>query len=65
MATSSITENIRIHNANALEAYADALEKAKNEPVPEKKAPSFTMMTDPEQIRELILRGIEKWGKKD
>ena len=65
MATSSITDNIRIHNANALEAYADALERAETEPVPEMKVPSYVTVTDPDKIREILLRGIEKWGKKN
>ncbi len=63
MATSSITENLRVNNPKLLEVYAEALEKAETEGVQPRVAPVFETVTDPDEIRNTLLRNIEIWGK--
>lgn len=64
MATSSIIENIRINNPKVIEAYVEAVEAAENAPVARQSEPLAKEVTDPDKIREMMLRNIEKWGKK-
>lgn len=64
MATSSFVERIRVNNPKVMEEYVAAMESAANAPVvqrPEKKAKEIK---DPQELKKLMLKGIEKWGKK-
>ena len=65
MATSSITENLRVNNPRLLEVYAEALERMETEPVQKPKERTFADVTDPGTIRDILKRNIENWGKKD
>ena len=64
MATSSLIDNIRINNPAALEKYAEAMENAEKEPIALVSQLSARRITDPEEMKMIMLRGIEKWGKK-
>jgi hypothetical protein len=64
MATSSITETLRVNNPKLLEAYAEALEKAETEPVSPTPAPVYEEVTDAEGIRDILTRNLANWGKK-
>lgn len=64
MATSSITETLRVNNPKMLEAYAEALERAETEPVSPSPAPVYEEVTDEEGIRDILARNLENWGKK-
>ncbi|WP_044974732.1 hypothetical protein [Ruminococcus sp. HUN007] len=63
MATSSITETLRVNNPKLLEAYAEALEKSESEPVIFASSPIHKEDSDPDAIRDILLRNIENWGK--
>ena len=65
MATSSITETLRVNNPKLLEAYAEALEKSETEGVQPKITPVFETVTDSDEIRNTLLQNIEIWSKKD
>ena len=65
MATSSITETLRVNNPKLLEAYAEALEKSETESVQPKVTPVFETVTDSDEIRNTLLQNIEIWSKKD
>lgn len=65
MATSSITENLRVNNPKLLEVYAEALERTETEPVQQPKERTFVDVTDPGAIRDILKRNIENWGKKN
>lgn len=64
MATSSIIENIKVNNPRVIEEYLAAMEKAASEPIAEKKESGTVRITDPAELKKIMLRGIEKWGKK-
>ena len=63
MATSSITETLRVNNPKLLEAYAEALEKSESEPVIFASSTIHKEDSDPDAIRDILLRNIENWGK--
>lgn len=63
MATSSIIDHIRVNNPKVLELYVEALEKAEKEPIV-KREKIAKEITDPEEMRQIMMRCIEKWGEK-
>lgn len=61
MATSSITENIRINNSNTLEEYVTAMEKdAKDSYVPKK--PHSNVCTDRARMNAFMEKALSKRG---
>ena len=64
MATSSIIDNIRINNPKVMEKYAEAMEAAEKEPITPMVKPTARKITDPTEMKTILLRGIEKWGRK-
>jgi len=64
MATSSFVEKIRVNNPKVMVDYVAALEAAEKAPVVPLEKPTARRITDPEEMRNIMLRGIEKWGKK-
>lgn len=63
MATSSIIDRIRINNPKVMEAYIDALEKAEKEPVIYSPSQTAREVTDPEEMKQIMIRCIENWSK--
>lgn len=57
MATSTMIENIKVNNPKVLEAS----EKAVITPL---KNSSAKRITDSTELKDIMLRGIEKWGKE-
>ena len=64
MATSSFVEKIRVNNPKVLVEYVAALEAAERAPVTPMAEPAARRITDPEELRAVLLRGIENWGKQ-
>ncbi|MDO4797381.1 MAG: hypothetical protein Q4A01_05085 [Coriobacteriales bacterium] len=65
MATSSLIDNIRINNPKVMEEYAAAMEVAEREPIaPLAKPTTARRITDPAEMKEIMLRGIKNWGGK-
>lgn len=64
MATSSFVEKIRINNPKAMVEYAAALEAAEKAPILPDEQPSARKISDPAELKALMLRGIEKWSKE-
>lgn len=64
MATSTLTDNLFVNNPKVLEEWVKAMEKGANEPPAKDDTPIIEEITDPEEIRRVMQRGIEKWGKK-
>lgn len=54
MATSSIFANVKITNPIKAEAFINALDEAINAPKKEQKAPTHSLVTDPNKIREIM-----------
>ena len=63
MPTSSIFEPITIDNPKVMIEYVAALERAENAPVAPRRKPHAEEIRDPKVLKELMLKGIEKWGK--
>ncbi|MBQ9609048.1 MAG: hypothetical protein IJV15_06335 [Lachnospiraceae bacterium] len=63
MATSSILDHITINNPKVIEDYINAMEESANRPISH-EASDIKFETDPNVLKELMLKGIEKWGKK-
>lgn len=63
MATSSFVEKIRVNNPKAIVEYAAALEAAERAPVTPMPEPTAKRITDPVEMKSILLRGIEKWGR--
>lgn len=63
MATSSILDHITINNSKVIEDYVNSMEEAVNKPVSHEDS-DIKFETDPNVLKELMLKGIEKWGKK-
>ena len=57
MATSSIFANIKITEAEKIEAFVDALEASIADPMPPSDTPRKTVLSDPDAIRKL-------WNKR-
>ena len=64
MATSTIVEKIRVNNPKVMEEYVAAMESAANAPIESRKPTSAKKVTDPAELRKIMMRGIEKWGRK-
>ena len=64
MATSSFIENIRVNNPIVMEKYAEVLEAAEKVPVTPLPEPTARRITDSEEIKGVMLKGIEKWGSR-
>ena len=64
MATSSFVEKIRVNNPKVMEEYVAAMESAANSPVPQRTEKKIKEISDPQELKGLMLKGIEKWGKK-
>ena len=63
MATSTIVEKISINNPKVMEEYVAAMEDSANSPVTRKEQ-KIKQITDPAELKQIMLRGIGKWGKK-
>ena len=63
MATSSITRNFVITGKDKVEAFANALEESATAFVSESKV-SARQLTDPDEIKALMMKAKEKKGKK-
>ena len=64
MATSSIVDKIRVNNPTVIEDYVAAMEVSANSPVAQKDKRTAETISDSEELKKIMLRGIEKWGKK-
>ena len=64
MATSTILEKIRVNNPKVIEEYVAAMEASANTPIETRKPTAAKQVTDPAELKKIMLRGIEKWGKK-
>ena len=64
MATSSFVERIRVNNPKVMEEYVAAMESAANAPVMQRAEKTVKEIKDPQELKKLMLKGIEKWGKK-
>jgi len=64
MATSSFVERIRINNPKVMEEYVAAMETASNAPMVQQQGKKTKEIKDPQELKMLMLKGIEKWGKK-
>ena len=64
MATSSIVEKIRVNNPKVIEEYVAAMEASANTPIVQMKKRTAKTVSDPAELKKVMLRGIEKWGKK-
>lgn len=60
MATSSILENICVNNPKVLEEYVAAMEKAANAPIEKRNKKIAKEITDPEELKALMLKGMER-----
>ena len=47
-----------------LEEYVAALEASETAPIAPAQEPVARRITDSAELRDVMLRGIEKWGKK-
>ncbi len=64
MATSSFVERIRVNNPKVMEEYVAAMESAANAPVMQRAEKTIKEIKNPQELKKLMLKGIEKWGKK-
>ena len=64
MATSSFVEKIRVNNPKVMIEYVAALEAAEKAPIAPVKEPIARRITNSEELKTIMLRGIEKWSKK-
>ena len=64
MATSSFVEKIRVNNPKVMEEYVAAMETTANTPIAHRAEKKAVEIKDPQELRRLMLKGIEKWGKK-
>lgn len=64
MATSSFVERIRVNNPKVMEEYVAAMESAASAPIVKNVNKNIVEIKDPQELKRLMLKGIEKWGKK-
>lgn len=64
MATSSFVEKIRVNNPKVMIEYVAALEAAEKAPAAPMVEPTARRITDPAEMKKIMLRGLEKWGRK-
>lgn len=60
MATSSIFANIKITEPKKIEAFVDAIEASIADPMPPSGFPKKTVLSDPDKIREILLKREKK-----
>ncbi len=64
MATSTIVEKIRVNNPKVIEEYAATMEASANTPIEARKTAVAKQATDPAELKQIMMRGVAKWGKK-
>ena len=64
MATSTIVEKIRVNNPKVIEEYVAAMEASADTPIEIEKPSAARQVTDPAELRRIMMRGIEKWRTK-
>lgn len=64
MATSSFVEKIRLNNPKVMMDYVAALVAAEKEPIIPIKESTVREVKDSDELKKIMLRGIEKWGKE-
>lgn len=66
MSMASIVDTIVINNPKFAEAYVEHMEKLEREPIEFQRPepPIARMVTDPDEARDIMLRGIKNWGDK-
>ncbi len=65
MATSSILDNIEVHNPMVIEEYVAAMERMANEPPKRRGHKETPMLTDSEQIRAIMKKGIQSRRERE
>lgn len=60
MATSSITENIRVNNPKVIEEFLDAMEELEKNPHPKTEADKSHVVTDPERIKSFMEKALRR-----
>ena len=63
MATSSILENITVNNPRVIEEFLDAMEKSANSTKTRRAHSETRFITDPNQIKEIMAKGIRNRGQ--
>lgn len=64
MATSSILDNIEVNNPRVIEEFLDAMEKSAERSIECDERPHARFLTDPDEIRNIVQKGIQNWGNK-
>lgn len=59
MATSSILDNIEVNNPKAIEEFVAAMDRSQTH----RTHSEAKLLTDPEQIRDVVKKGIQNWSK--
>ena len=60
MATSSITENIRVNNPKAIELFLQAMEESEKVYPTEMETPKSNVVTDPEIMRDFMDKVLKR-----
>jgi len=60
MATSSITENIRINNPKAIEIFLQAMEASEKGYPTETEIPESNVVTDPEIMKDFMEKALKR-----
>ncbi|MDE5755141.1 MAG: hypothetical protein K2H89_11485 [Oscillospiraceae bacterium] len=60
MATSSITENIRINNPKAIEVFLQAMEASEKVYPTETEIPESNVVTDPEIMKDFMEKALKR-----
>ena len=64
MATSSILENIRVNNPKAVEEFVAAMEASAQKSIQEVEVKRSAVVTDPERLRNVVMKGLKNRGQK-
>lgn len=64
MATSTIVEKIRVNNPKVIEELVATMETVAKAPIERRSQSSAKQVTDSAELKRIMMRGIEKWGKK-
>lgn len=64
MATSSILENIRVNNPNAIEQFVESMENSKKTYHKRTDDEKSAVITDPEQIQNFVKKCLQKKGER-
>lgn len=65
MATSSILENIRVNNPEAVEEFVAAMEASVQKPIREMGEKRSIAVSDPERLRSVVAKGLKNRGQKE